>query len=87
MFLINVQQNHQKIHGLFKGLGLAGTFNGTVTTSGHLQFTVTIYNGISTLAFEGTIKIGGDIVGSYQVLNQSSQRTGESGLWNVSPSP
>ncbi len=87
MFLINVQQNHQKIHGLFKGLGLAGTFNGTVTTSGRLQFRITIYNGTSTLAFEGTIKIGGDIVGSYQVLDQSGQRTGESGLWNVSPSP
>jgi eukaryotic-like serine/threonine-protein kinase len=83
MHLSSVQQNQGNISGSFTGLGLAGPFKGTVTPSGSIHFTVKIYNGTSTLAFEGAIKIGGDIAGSFTVLNQNGQRTGESGLWNV----
>lgn len=85
MFLTNVQQDQGNIHGIFNGLGLAGTFTGTVTETGHVQFRVTIQGGNSTLAFTGNIKVGGDLVGSYQVLDQRGQPTGDSGIWNLAP--
>ena len=62
--------------------GLAGHFTGNVTSKGHVQFTV--LTGISTLSFEGDIKIGGDITGTFEALNQQRQFTGEFGPWNVS---
>ncbi len=83
MRLSSVQQNQGNISGFFNGLGQVGTFKGTVTPSGNIHFTVKIYNGSSTLAFEGAIKIGGDMAGSFAVLNQNEQHTGESGVWNV----
>ncbi len=85
LFLRNIQQNQASFHGLFSGLGLAGPFTGSVTPSGHLQFSVSIQGGNSTLAFTGDIKVGGDWTGSYKVLDQRGQWTGESGLWNASP--
>ena len=87
MFLKHVQQNGGSISGTFQGLGLVGSFKGTVTPTGQVQFTVTVQTGKSTLSFVGDIKIGGDIVGSFVVLDQHGQRTGESGLWNVATSP
>jgi len=81
MYLTNVLQNGGNISGYFQGLGLAGPFKGTVTPAGHLQFTVTVRAGESTLSFEGTIKVGGDLVGSFEVLDQHGQRTGEGGPW------
>ncbi len=87
MFLTNIQQSQGNIRGSFQGLGLVGPFKGTVTPSGHIQFTMTIYSGSMTLAFEGTIKIGGDMVGTFKVLDQSGHFTGESGLWNVASGP
>ena len=85
MSLSHIVQNQESMHGLFKGLGLAGPFNGTVTTAGHVQFTVVILGGDSTLAFTGDIKIGGDMVGSYQVLNRQGQHTGQYGVWSTAP--
>ena len=85
LFLRNIQQNQASFHGLFSGLGLAGPFTGSVTPSGHLQFSVSIQGGNSTLAFTGDIKVGGDWTGNYKVLDQRGQWTGESGLWNASP--
>jgi serine/threonine protein kinase len=84
LFLTHVQQNGGSISGYFRGLGLVGPFKGTVNSMGHVQFTVTVNGaGVSTLSFEGDIKIGGDITGTFEALNQHGQRTGESGLWNV----
>ncbi|MFL5663607.1 MAG: hypothetical protein ACJ8BW_20045, partial [Ktedonobacteraceae bacterium] len=85
LFLRNIQQKQASFHGLFSGLGLAGPFTGSVTPSGHLQFSVSIQGGNSTLAFTGDIKVGGDWTGSYKVLDQRGQWTGESGLWNAAP--
>jgi hypothetical protein len=82
MFLTQIHQNGGSISGYFRGLGLVGPFTGTVTPTGHLQFTVQA--GASTLLFEGEIKIGGDIQGTFEALNQQRQHTGESGSWNVS---
>ncbi len=73
------------MRGYFTGLGVSGPFQGTVTTSDQVQFQVTVYSGNATIAFEGTIQFGGNIAGSYQILNQEKQFTGESGVWSVSP--
>jgi len=82
LYLTQIQQSGGSISGNFKGLGLVGPFIGIVTSKGHIQFTV--QTGTSTLSFEGEIKIGGDIQGTFQALEQHGQFTGESGLWNVS---
>jgi serine/threonine protein kinase len=87
LLLTNIQQNREQIDGTFQGLGLAGWFKGTISPSGHVQFTVNIYAGEMILVFEGSVKIGGDMAGSFAVLNQHGQHTGEAGLWNVASSP
>ena len=82
LFLTQVQQKGGIISGYFQGLGLNGTFKGTVTPKGHVQFTVTVnWAGASALSFEGDIKIGGDIAGTFEALDQHGHFTGESGPW------
>ncbi len=83
MYLTGVQQNQDRLSGQFQGLGLAGPFTGTVTRSGHIQFTVDVKSNQEILAFDGDIKIGGDIAGSFVVQNQQGDKTGESGVWNL----
>jgi serine/threonine protein kinase len=87
LFLTGIQQNQGSIQGSFRGLGLVDSFKGTVSAAGEVHFTVLAYGGNETLTFEGTIKIGGDIVGTFDVLDQNGYKTGESGLWNVGPQP
>jgi len=86
MYLTNVQQSQGKISGNFQGLGLASTFKGTVTPAGKLHFTTINSSTNQTLSFEGSIKTGGDIVGTFTVLDQNGYQTGESGLWNLASS-
>lgn len=83
MYLMNVRQDQKHIQGIFQGLGQTGMFTGTVTMDGSIEFTVPIYNGSSTMAFSGNIKIGGGMAGTYNVLNQNQQRTGQFGQWAV----
>jgi serine/threonine protein kinase len=84
LYLTHIHQNRGDITGYFQGLGMAGPFTGTVTHTGHLQFTVVVQSGSSFLSFEGDVKIGGDITGTFKALNQQRQFTGESGIWNAS---
>lgn len=83
LLLTSVQQNAKDIHGTFQGLGQVALFGGTVTSSGQVTFAVKVYGGKMTLVFEGQIKIGGDMAGSFAVLGAQGEHTGESGLWNV----
>ena len=87
MLLSYIYQNQGSIRGIFQGLGLAGPFKGTITPAGRLQISVTIYAGGESLAFEGNIKVGGDMAGSFAVVDRNGERTGEVGLWNVAPYP
>jgi eukaryotic-like serine/threonine-protein kinase len=87
LFLTNIKQSGGTIQGSFQGLGLIGPFKGTVSTSGSVHFTVSVYGGTETLSFEGTIKIGGDIVGTFDALDPNGNKMGESGIWNVGPHP
>ncbi len=82
--LTQISQSAGQIRGNFSGLGLTGLFAGTIDTRDNIHFQVTIYGGTETLDFEGTIKLGGTLAGSYRVL-RNQQFTGESGLWSVSP--
>jgi eukaryotic-like serine/threonine-protein kinase len=84
MTLTQISQSAGQIRGNFSGLGLTGPFAGTIDTRDNIHFQVTIYGGTETLDFEGTIKLGGTLAGSYRVL-RNQQFTGESGVWSVSP--
>jgi eukaryotic-like serine/threonine-protein kinase len=86
MFLTQIQQKQGSISGSFQGLGLVGPFKGSITKVGHLQFSVRASTSGATLSFEGDIKIGGDMAGSFAVLDQHGQPTGESGAWSVASS-
>ena len=83
MYLAAVKQNQASLSGFLQALGLAGPFRGTVTSSGQVQFAVKVKASDMTLVFSGDIKIGGDMVGTFVVLDQRGDKTGESGIWNV----
>ena len=84
LVLTQIHQNSGNIKGYFQGLGMVGPFTGTVTPTGHIQFNVTVLGGSSFLSFDGDIKIGGDITGTFKALNQQRQFTGETGPWYAS---
>jgi eukaryotic-like serine/threonine-protein kinase len=87
MFLTHLQQSQGKIRGDFQGLGLVGPFTGTVAPDGQVHFTVKDPTADLTIAFEGVIKVGGDMVGTFAVLDPNGTHTGESGLWNLAANP
>ncbi len=87
MYLTDIKQNQGSFQGHFQGLGLVGTFKGTVSVDGNVHFTVSIWGGTETLSFEGTIKVGGDIVGTFDAVDQNGNKMGESGIWDVGPHP
>ncbi len=82
MSLTNIHQSQGHIGGLFQGLGLVGSFTGTVTPAGHILFTVEVSSENRVISFDGDIKIGGDIEGTFSVLDQG-HFTGEYGAWNI----
>ena len=86
LYLTAIEQSGGRMHGFFQGLGLAGSFEGILTPSGHVQFWPAVTVGNKTLAFDGDIKIGGDMAGNFDVVDRQGYRTGEFGLWNVAPS-
>ena len=81
MYLTQIIQDQNRISGSFQGLGLIGAFTGTVTSSGIVHFTVKIDAG--TIIFDGNIKVGGDIRGTFKAVDQQGQSLGEYGDWNV----
>jgi len=87
LFLTNIKQSGGTILGSFQGLGQVGPFKGTVSAGGKVHFTVSVYGGTEILSFDGTIKLGGDIVGTWEALDQNGNKLGESGDWDVGPHP
>ena len=85
MYLKQIKQEQNHISGNFSGLGLIGTFTGTVSASGIVHFTVKIDAGM--LVFDGNIKVGGDIRGTFNAVDRQGQSLGEYGNWNVSVTP
>lgn len=82
MYLTQVRQDQDRISGDFQGLGLVGPFTGTVTSSGIIHLTVRINAGV--LILDGNIKVGGDLSGSFKIVDQQGQSIGEYGIWSAS---
>lgn len=83
LYLTGIKQVQNHISGNFQGLGQVGTFQGSVTASGAVNFTVKIASG-TTLVVQGNIKVGGDMAGSFIAYDQQGHKIGEYGLWNAS---
>ncbi len=81
LYLTQIQLNpaNGDITGQFQGLGLSGTFTGTVTPGGKLHFIVKI--DVGNLICDGKIKVGGDLEGSFQTFDQLGNKLGEYGIW------
>lgn len=82
MYLTQVRQDQDRISGDFQGLGLVGPLTGTVTSSGIIHLTVRINAGV--LILDGNIKVGGDLSGSFKIVDQQGQSIGEYGIWSAS---
>jgi len=83
MYLNNIQQKQDAITGSFRGLGLTLPFTGKVTKDQKITFQVFIQQTSVTLVFNGNIKVGGDIAGSFQSKGPDGQDVQEFGPWNV----
>jgi serine/threonine protein kinase len=88
LFLTNIVQNQGNISGNFNGLGMTGTFKGTITSTGKLHFVVHINGKSDLLDFTGESKIGGDIKGNFTGLDSNGKPTlDEYGVWYSQPYP
>jgi hypothetical protein len=85
LYLSQIQRNpaNGDITGQFQGLGLSGTFTGTVTPAGQFHFLVKI--DVGNLVCDGKIKVGGDLEGSFLTLDQHGNKLGEYGIWYGRP--
>lgn len=85
LYLTQIQENpaNGEITGQFQGLGLSGTFTGTVSARGILNFTMKI--DVGTLICTGTIKVGGELQGSFKVVDPQGNNLGEYGPWSADP--
>ncbi|MBA2680135.1 MAG: serine/threonine protein kinase [Ktedonobacteraceae bacterium] len=83
MYLNTIQQQQDTITGSFRGLGLTLPFSGKVTKDQKITFKVFIEQTSVTLTFNGNIKVGGDIAGSFQSKGPDGQDVQEFGPWNV----
>lgn len=85
MFLTNIKQNQGSFSGKFQGLGLIGTFTGTMDQGGkRLRFVVRFPGRADTIVFDGSIKYGGDLRGTFQAHDQNGQASlDEYGDWSV----
>ena len=81
--LTGIQQQQGNLCGSFTGLNETGTFKGSITTDGHIQFVVTNRAGQALLTFDGLIQPDGTLGGSYchPVVGKCS----DYGIWSFSP--
>lgn len=88
LFLTGIKQNQGNISGNFNGLGMTGTFKGTVTPTGKLHVVVHINGQTTMLDMTGESKIGGDLKGNFTGLDKNGKATlDEYGLWYSQPYP
>ena len=88
LFLTGIKQDQGNISGNFNGLGMTGTFKGTITSAGKLHFVVHINGQSDLLDFTGDSKIGGDIRGNFTGLDINGKPTlDEYGIWYSQPYP
>ena len=82
LYLTQISQNRANLTGNFQGLGLIGSFTGTVSTAGKVHFILTYGGG--TLILDGVIKVGGDMEGNFYALDSDQRKIGEYGIWYAS---
>jgi len=85
LYLAPMKQNQGQISGHFQGLYQSGPFTGTVSTDGAVNFTVKISVGV--VICKGNIKVGGELVGTFSVVDQHGNSLGEYGAWSADPPP
>lgn len=85
LYLSNIKQKQGQISGIFSGLYQVGTFTGTVLSDGTFHFSVKISTGF--LNCTGKIKVGGELEGTFQVVDPQGNPLGEYGAWTADPTP
>jgi len=83
LYLSNIKQNQGDITGNFNGLYQVGTFTGTVSSDETINFSVKISAGF--LNCTGKIKVGGELEGSFKVVDSQGNSLSEYGLWIADP--
>ena len=83
LYLAQIKQNQGQISGHFQGLYQSGPFTGTVSTDGAVNFTVKISVGV--VIFKGNIKVGGELEGTFTIVDQHGNSLGEYGIWSADP--
>jgi eukaryotic-like serine/threonine-protein kinase len=85
LYLAQIKQSGNHITGSFQGLYQVGPFTGTVSTNGVVNFTVKISVGVVNC--KGNIKVGGELEGTFTVVDQHGNSLGEYGVWTADPTP
>jgi serine/threonine protein kinase len=84
LFLTQITQQQGAITGKFQGLGMNGTFKGSVSKDGDLQIIVDLAGRDDVLVLTGSSKIGGDLIGDFEARDSTGNATlGEYGNWNA----
>lgn len=83
MSLTGMQQQQGNLCGSFTGLNETGTFIGSITTDGHIQFVVTGQAGQALLTFDGLMQPDGTLAGNY--CRTVTRTCSDYGIWSLSP--
>jgi hypothetical protein len=81
--LTGIQQQQGNLCGSFAALNKTGTFKGSITTDGHIQFLGTDQAGQASLTFDGHIQPDGILAGSY--CYSVAGKCSDYGIWSLSP--
>jgi hypothetical protein len=84
MSLSDIQQQQGNIRGNITGLRWIGSFQGSIDTGKHIQFSVTGNVGQATLTFEGNLLSDGSIAGTYCSMNMAGDCS-DYGIWSLVP--
>ena len=82
--LTNIQQRQGNICGYSSGIPVKGSFKGTITTDGYIQFLLTSDTGRATFSFDGAMLPDGGIAGAYCNPGIGPGKCSNYGLWSVS---
>jgi len=85
MSLSDIQQQQGNIRGNITGLRWIGSFQGSIDTGKHIQFSVTGNVGQATLTFDGNMQSDGNIGGTYCSSPNQAGDCSDYGIWSVAP--